>query len=79
MIHICVISSDNALPAGLHQAIIWTNAGMLLIEHLGTDFSEILIEIRTFVLTNLYLKVSSAKVAAILPRPQGVNDEWLVH
>ena len=30
------------------QAIIWTNAGILLIQNLGTNFSEILIEILTF-------------------------------
>ena len=48
--HICVnkltiIGSDNGLPPGRRQAIIWTNAGLLLIGPLGTNFSEILIEI----------------------------------
>ena len=48
--HICVtkltiIGSDNGLSPGRRQAIIWTNAGILLIEPLGTNFSEILIEI----------------------------------
>ena len=47
--HICVskltiIGSDNGLPLGC-QAIFWTNAGKLLIGPLGTNFSEILIEI----------------------------------
>ena len=47
--HICVnkltiIGSDNGLPPGRHQAIIWTNAGISLIGPLGTNFSEILIE-----------------------------------
>ena len=46
--HICVskltsIGSDNGLAPGRRQAIIWTNAGILLIGHLGTNFSEILI------------------------------------
>ena len=36
-----IIGSDNGLLPGRHQAIIWTNAGMLLIESLGTNFSEI--------------------------------------
>ena len=51
--HICVskiiiIGSDNGLSPGRRQAIIWTNAGILLIEPSGTNFSEILIEIHTF-------------------------------
>ena len=43
-----IIGSDNGLSPGQRQAIIWTNAGILLIGHLGTNFSEILIEINTF-------------------------------
>ena len=48
--HICVsklitIVSDNGLSPGRRQAIIWTNAGILSIGPLGTNFSEILIEI----------------------------------
>ena len=44
--HICVsklasIGSDNGLSPGRRQAIIWTNDGILLIEPLGTNFSEI--------------------------------------
>ena len=51
--HICVgnliiIGSDNGLSPGRRQAIIWTNAGILLIGTLGTNFTEILIEIQTF-------------------------------
>ena len=51
--HICVskltiIGSDNGLSLSRRQAIIITNAGMLLIGPLGTNFSEILIEINTF-------------------------------
>ena len=64
--HICVskltiIGSDNGLSPGRHQAIIWTNAGILLMGPLGTNFSEILIEIETFSFKNKYLKMSSAK------------------
>ena len=43
------------------QAIIWTNAGILLIEPLGTNFSENVIKILTFSFTKMLLKVSSAK------------------
>ena len=64
--HICVdkltiISSDNGLSPGRRQAIIWTNAGILLIGSSGTNFSEILIEILTFSFKKMRLKVSSAK------------------
>ena len=66
MTHICVIKltiigSDNSLSPGRRQAIIWTNAGLLLIGPLGTNFSEILIEILTFSFNKMRLKVSSAK------------------
>ena len=65
-----IICSDNSLSPGRRQAIIWNNAGLLLIGTLGTNFSEIFIEIKTFSLRNSHLKVSSAKVAAILFQPQ---------
>ena len=47
VMHICIsiltiIGSDNGLLPGRHQAIIWTNAAILLIGPLGTNFSEIL-------------------------------------
>ena len=64
--HICVsnqtiIGSDNGLSPDRRQAIIWTNAGILLIGPLGTNFSEISIEILTFPFKKMRLKVSSAK------------------
>ena len=64
--HICVgkitiIVSDNGLSPGRRQAIIRTNAGLLLIGPLGTNFSEILIAILTFSCKKMRLKVSSAK------------------
>ena len=60
--HICIsiltiIGSDNGWSPGRCQAIVWTNAGILLIGPLGANFSEILIEIPTF----SFEKVSSAK------------------
>ena len=54
------IGLDNGLSPG-HQAIIWTNVGILLIWPLGTNFSEILIEIDTFSFRKIYLKMSSGK------------------
>ena len=76
--HICVsrltiTGSDNDLSPGRSQAIIWTNAGILLIGPSGTNFSENLIEILTSSFTKMRLNVSSAKMAAILPRPQCVK------
>ena len=64
--HICVsrldiTGSDNGLSPGRHQAIIWTNAGILLIGPSGTNFSENLIKILTFSFTKMRLKLSSAK------------------
>ena len=56
-----LIGSDNGLAPDRRQAIIWNNAGMLLIGPLGTNFSEILIEILTFSFKKMRLKVSSAK------------------
>ena len=64
--HICVgkltiIGSDNGLSPERRQAIIWTNTGILLIEPLGRNFSEILIKIQTFSLKKIRLKMLSAK------------------
>ena len=56
--NIAIIGSDNGLSPERHQAIIWTNAGMLLIEPLATNFSEIFIEIYTFSLKKMHLKMS---------------------
>ena len=56
-----IIGSDNGLSPGRRQAIIWTNAGILLIGSLGTNFSEISIKMLTFSFTKMRLKVSSAK------------------
>ena len=50
----------NQLP-GPHQAIIWTNAGILLIGPQRTNFSEILIEIHTFSFKKIHLNMSSGK------------------
>ena len=53
--HICVgfltiIGSENGLWPGWHRSIIWTNAGMPSIGPLGTNFSEVSIEILAFLL-----------------------------
>ena len=56
-----IVVSDNGLSPGRRQAIIWTNAGILLIRLLGINFNEMLIEILTFSFMKMRLKVSSAK------------------
>ena len=66
MTHICngkitTIGSDNGLLPGRHQAIIWTNDGILLIWPLGTNFNEILIGIQTLSFKKMHLKMASAK------------------
>ena len=43
-----IIGSDNGLSPVQRQTIIGTNAGILLIGPLGTNFSDILIGIQTF-------------------------------
>ena len=56
-----IIGSDNGLSPGQRQAIIWNNAGLLLIEPSGTNFSEISIVIQTFSFKKIHLNMSSAK------------------
>ena len=64
--HICVsnlttIGSDNGLLPGRRQAIIQTNAGILLIEPPGTNFNAISIEIHIFSFKKIHFKMSSGK------------------
>ena len=64
--HICIgkltiIGSDNGLSPDWLQAIIWTNAGILLIGPLGINFNEISIGIQTFSFKKIHLKMSSGK------------------
>ena len=64
--HICVdnltiIGSNNGLSPVRRQAIIWINDEILLVGPLVTNFSEILIEIYTFLFKKRHLKMSSGK------------------
>ena len=63
VMHICIskltiIGSDNGLSLGWCHAIIWTDAGILSIGPLETNFGEILINIHTFSLNQMHLKIS---------------------
>ena len=78
--HICIIKltiigSNNGLSPDRRRAIIWINAGILLIGPLGTNSSEILIEIHAFAIQENAFENVVWKMAAILSRPQCVK--WL--
>ena len=87
VIHICVskltiIGSDNSLSPGRRQAIIWTNAGILLIWTLGTNFSEISIDIQTFSFKKIHFKMSSGKWGPFCLGLNVLNQvkcQWLPH
>ena len=64
--HICVgkqtiIGSDNGLSPSRCQAIIWTNAWILLIQTSGTNFGENLSEITTFSFRKTHVKMSAKR------------------
>ena len=50
------IGSDNGLSPDRRRVIIWTNAGIMLIGILGTNFNEIVSEIQTFFSRKCILK-----------------------
>ena len=62
--HICasklnIIGSDTSLSPSRRPAIIWSNAGILLIGPLGTNSNEISININTFSMKKMHLKMLS--------------------
>ena len=68
-----IIGSDNGLSPGRRQAIIWNNAGLLLIEPLGANVSEISVGIQIFSFKKNALEHVVCETAAILSRPQCVK------
>ena len=71
--HICVskltiIDSDDGLSPGRRQAIFWTNAGILLMGHLGNSNRK-----SYFFFKKIHFKNVVWKMAAILSRPQCVK------
>ena len=64
-----IIGSDNGLSPGRPQAIIWTNAGILLIGPLGTNFSEILKRNSNIFIQENVLENVVCEMASILSRP----------
>ena len=81
MTYICIsnltiIGSDNGLLPRQHHAIIWTNAGILLIQTLGTNFSQILNEIHTFSFKKIHFKMLSGKWMKILDENDVEKKKW---
>ena len=62
-----IIGLDNGLSAGRRQAIIWTNAGILLIGPLRKQISELSIKLHTFSFKKIHVKMSSAKWQPFCP------------
>ena len=56
-----IIGSDNGLSPCRRQAIIWSNAGILLIRTLGTNFSEMVSKFMNFHSRKIRFKMSSVK------------------
>ena len=48
LVNITIIGSNSGLSPGWCQAIIWTNAGIWLIGHFGTNLSDIFNKINIF-------------------------------
>ena len=61
------IGLDNGLSPDRRQAIIYSNAGILLIWPLGTKVSEIRIKIQSLPFTNVQLKILPEKWRALCP------------
>ena len=70
------IGSDNGLSPGRRQVIIWTNAGILLIWPLRTNFNEISIGIQTFSFKKMHLKMASAKWRPFCLGLNVINCGW---
>ena len=80
--HICVsklttIGSYNGLSPGRRRAIIWSNAGILLIRTLGKNFEGISSEIHTFSVKKIHSKMLYAKWRPFCPEGNGLMTETL--
>ena len=71
-----IVGSDNGLAPVRCQAIIWTNAGILLIRPQRIIFSEILIYIQTFSLNKMESKMSFAKGTMFSRLSMIINFFW---
>ena len=73
------IGSNNGLLPGRRQAIIWTNAGILSIESLETNFSEFFVKNQTFSFKKMCLKMSSVKWQPSCPGEDESNSSQPCH
>ena len=69
------IGPNNGLSPIQCQAIIWTNARLLSIGPLGTNFSEILIKIKKLFIHENAFENIVCKMAVILSRGRWVNNK----
>ena len=70
------IGPGNGLSPVQCQAITWTNADLLSIGPLGTNFSAILIETLTFSFKKMCLKISSAKWSPFCSERDELSVIW---
>ena len=56
--NLTIIGSDNGLLPCQRQSITWTNAWILLIRTLETNFNAVISEIRAFSFQKMHLKMS---------------------
>ena len=76
--NLTINGSDNGLPPGQHQAIIWINVGILSIGPLGTNPNEILIEIYTYSFMKMHLKMPSRKWWPFCLGLDVLNHVWYI-
>ena len=69
------IGSGNDLSLVRHQAINWTNAALVSIGPLWTNFTDTLIEIQMFSFKNTQLRMSSAKWRPFCARGDELNNK----
>ena len=67
-----IVDSGNGLSTVRRQAITWSNAGLLSIGLVGTNFSEISIGILS--IKEMHFKMSSGKMEAVLPRSRWASS-----
>ena len=73
-----ITGSDNGVSPGRPQAIIWTNAEILLSWNFRTGFSDTLSQSNTFSFKNMHLKMALENVF-ILSQPQCTKRTDAVH
>ena len=71
-----IIGSSNGLSPDRRQAITWTNADLLIIGPLGTNFSEIGIKIQKFSLMKMHLNVSIMKWWPFCPGANELREDF---